>query len=437
MLFGILNRMIFWELVRVFLLALAALTALFLIGGIIQQATQFGISAPRLLRILPLLIPSSLPYTIPATVLFATCVVYGRLSHDNEAVALKAAGVDLLTMLRPAFLLGVLAACGTAALEYAVIPQTQVMLQKEATRDPEETLYNLLKRERSFRVANKNPSATTQYVLYVRDVQDRRLIDVVVKRKTTVEGDAAAEVAFDYVARTREAKLVINADANTLSVDSNEWVITGPKADIVSQDNKPFEIALPYDLSPNSITERLKDRSQTIDWDDLPERIAYFGGESDKALRTRQVMLESKPGQRLTPDERERIATENGMLAAQLPVDPEERARQVGHYGDVSKFFQRTSRTMEWEYHSRPAFAVGCLFFALIGCPIGIWANRADYLSMFVIGFLPAIFVYYPLVMAGGGLARDGKLPMAIGVWAADLVAAVAGVVLMWRLIRR
>ena len=92
MLFGILNRMIFWELVRVFLLALTGLTGLFLVGGIIQQATQYGVSGQQLLRIVPLLIPNSLPYTIPATMLFATCVVYGRLAHDNEAVALKAAG---------------------------------------------------------------------------------------------------------------------------------------------------------------------------------------------------------------------------------------------------------------------------------------------------------------------------------------------------------
>ena len=173
MLFGILNRMIFWELVRVFLMALVSLTGLFLLGGIIQQATQYGASASQLARIVPLLIPSFLPYTIPATMLFATCVVYGRLSHDNEAVALKAVGVDLLTMIRPAFLLGVLTAAATAALEYSAIPATQRMVQEEITRDPEETLYSLLKRERCFRAPNM------PYVLYVRDVQDRRLIDVV------------------------------------------------------------------------------------------------------------------------------------------------------------------------------------------------------------------------------------------------------------------
>ena len=39
-----LNRMIFWELVRVFLLSLGTLTSLFLIVGLIQQASQLGLS---------------------------------------------------------------------------------------------------------------------------------------------------------------------------------------------------------------------------------------------------------------------------------------------------------------------------------------------------------------------------------------------------------
>ena len=41
---SILNRMIFWELVKVFLLSLVSLTGLFLMAGLIQQATQLGLS---------------------------------------------------------------------------------------------------------------------------------------------------------------------------------------------------------------------------------------------------------------------------------------------------------------------------------------------------------------------------------------------------------
>ena len=48
-----------------------------------------------MLTVIPLLIPNTLPYTLPTTTLFATCVIYGRLAHDNEILAVKAAGIPL------------------------------------------------------------------------------------------------------------------------------------------------------------------------------------------------------------------------------------------------------------------------------------------------------------------------------------------------------
>ena len=89
----ILHRMIFGELVRVFLLALVTLTGLFLLGGLVSEASQRGLSPGQVLTVIPLLVPNTLPYTVPATCLFAACVVYGRLAHDNEITAIKSAGV--------------------------------------------------------------------------------------------------------------------------------------------------------------------------------------------------------------------------------------------------------------------------------------------------------------------------------------------------------
>src|SRR5437879_11888333 len=88
--------MIFWELVRVFFLALVALTGMLVMGGVVAEATQHGLGPVQLLMAIPLLIPSTLPYTLPATTLFATCVVYGRLGHDNEILGIKASGMHLL-----------------------------------------------------------------------------------------------------------------------------------------------------------------------------------------------------------------------------------------------------------------------------------------------------------------------------------------------------
>ena len=82
----------------------------------------------------------------------------------------------------------------------------------------------------------------------------------------------------------------------------------------------------------------------------------------------------------------------------------------------------RMRRQIETELHMRPALSLGCLCFVLIGCPVGIWASRSDYLSVFIICFMPTVFVYYPLLLAGLNMAKDGKLPPATA-WLAEPLA--------------
>src|SRR5437868_12464308 len=143
----ILQRMIFWELVRVFLLALVTLTGLFLLGGLVSEATQRGFSPLQVLMVIQLLVPNTLPYTIPATTLFATCVVYGRLAADNEVLAIKAAGVNLFKIVKPGLLLGVAMSATTLALYYHVIPYTHHLLRSMVFNDAEELLYSVLKKQ--------------------------------------------------------------------------------------------------------------------------------------------------------------------------------------------------------------------------------------------------------------------------------------------------
>jgi lipopolysaccharide export system permease protein len=406
---GILHRMIFWELVKVFLLSLTGLTGLFLIAGLIQQASQLGLSPAQVLEVIPLLIPTTLPFTIPATTLFASCVVYGRLSNDNEAVAIKAAGVDLLTILRPAILLGLLTATVTAGLYYSLIPRTQQMLQRQLLEDPEEVLYNLLKRERRLN------APTLKYAIYVRDVQGRRLIDVVVKQKSAVKMDEyGPRIEYDFVARAREARLVVDLEKRTLKIDSDKWDWAGPDATGDFKDNVPPEVPLPESFDPKSI----KAKPISLEWEDLDGRLVELASDREK-LVAKRAEARRNLDRETNPAARQTLQVHDDQLEAKV------------------KDLDRQVRSVRYEYHIRPALAVGCLCFAVIGCPIGIWANRADYLSTFVTCFLPTVFVYYPLLLAGGGLARDGKAPMAAGVWAANVVVGVAAVVLTFRLIKR
>ena len=408
---SILNRTIFWELVKVFLLSLGSLTGLFLVAGLIQQASQLGLSPGQVLAIIPLFVPSTLPYTIPATTLFASCVVYGRLAHDNEVVAIKAAGVHLFSILKPALALGLLTAAVTGGLYYAVIPVTQQRLQDEILRDPEEVLYNALRRDRCIR------HPTFPYVLYVKDVQGRRLVDVVLKRRVKLkDARTGTEVwsGYDFVGRAREARLRVDAAENLLYLDPDRFVVYDPKVQGTTASNGPFPIPLPDNLTAGDA----RTRPMSLSWDELGPRVETLAGERAEKQAKRD---ETRAATDALPDgEMKRLSQ-----------------GQDRHFKAQIDNLSRSIRNVQEQFYMRPALAGGCLVFALIGCPVGIWANRADYLSTFVICFLPTVIVYYPLLLAGSNMGKDGKIPLGLGCWVANIVLGSAGLALTWRLLRR
>ena len=406
-----LNRMIFWELVRVFLLSLGTLTGLFLIVGLIQQASQMGLTLTQVLNAIPLFVPSTLPLTIPATTLFASCVVYGRLSHDNEVVALKAAGVHLYRIISPAVLLGVLTTAVTASLYHTIIPATQRQLYEQILSDPEEVLYNQLRRDRCLR----HPSLP--YVMYVRDVQGKRLLDVVIKRRMKAKDPrSGAEIPLGYgtVARAREAQLHVDLAAGAMSIISDRFVLDDKNASGSAASTGPFTMDLPDSVSG----KEAKLRISALTWDDLPPRITAMMQERDEIIQHRDERL-----------------TEIARIAdPALRTLAENDAKQYQYQLDIKN---RQVRNLQAEVYARPALAVSCLVFALIGCPVGIWANRADYLSTFVICFLPTLVVYYPLLLAGSDAGKSGRIPLALGCWLADIILGSVGIGLTWRLLRK
>src|SRR3989440_12271294 len=105
--------MIFWELVKVFVLCLVGITGILLMAGIVAEASQQGLNPGQILAVIPLLIPSTLPYTIPATTLFATCIVYGRLAADNEILAIRASGINMSKVVWPGVVLGLMTSSAT------------------------------------------------------------------------------------------------------------------------------------------------------------------------------------------------------------------------------------------------------------------------------------------------------------------------------------
>jgi lipopolysaccharide export system permease protein len=393
----ILHRMIFGQLVRVFLLALISLTGMFLLGGVVSEAAQRGLAPSQILMIIPLLIPNTLPYTVPATCLFATCVVYGRLSHDNEITAVKAAGVHLGRLVGPGLLLGVLTGAGVFALDYQVIPATHQMLRTQVLGDVDDLLYAQLKRQGCL----KHPKMP--FAMWVRQVQGRRLIDAIFKKRDE-KGDG-----YKFVARAREARLHFDPDTGKLRVDMSCVTTSGENDSLEGNATDPYyEVELPNNMLGGDYVRHPNDLS----WPELLERSDQMDDEYAAAV-----------------------------AAAESPAPPHYGSEQKQQWLNALKFAAlskwRERNSILAEVQMRPALAAGCLCFVLIGGPVGVWFSRADYLSTFVSCFLPTILVYYPLLLFGMNTARDGRLPAAVGLWMANAVVGLLALVLYARIMRR
>jgi lipopolysaccharide export system permease protein len=433
---GILPRFVFWELLRVFVLCLTALAGVFTLIAVLQQF-QFGLTLGQVVKVLPLLVPSAIPWITPPSCLFAACVVYGRLSHDNESLAMKGAGLNLYSLLRPAIALGIVAGIITAVLQFQFTPYAIRQSKEMLIADPAEAITLALKKERSLPVGSS--ASGSAYTLYVRDVQDERLLDVVVKHKKR-EGNSEV---LERVARTREASIRVDLDLKKVIFQTGDggggWVYWTPNDNQPGyiQSERPIEFDLPEKFSLDRLREGQKENEMSIDWLDLPAEAQKRATEADYVQHVKATLAAIPKDERLTPMQVAEIALREDLPVIEIPAEPVDREAKMRDCDNRIKYVRRLERKMQYEYQARLATASACIFFALLGCPVGLWANRADFLSIFVICFLPALIVYYPILFMIGGYARAGQIPMILGVWTANGVLALASVVLTWRLVRR
>jgi lipopolysaccharide export system permease protein len=391
--------MILWELVKVFLLSLLGITGILLMAGIVSEATQHGLGPSQIIAVIPLIIPSTLPYTIPATTLFATCVVYGRLSSDNEIIAIKAAGIHLYKVVWPGMLLGLVMSGATLALYFETIPYTHYLMRTMFLHDVEELLYYQLRKEGCLN------HSRLDYVIYVKSVQGRVLKDALFKKRRKPKG-----LGYELVARAQEARLKVNVDQREIEVHMyHVHVVSGDDKGQGFFIYRKWTVDLPPDFGVKQ-----KIRASDLTWLEILERKADF-------LR-----------------ELEDLDTQIALQTAKQSISqlPDALRLHIKNLKSVKNQKRQEIYSLDAELHMRPALALGCLCFVLVGCPIGIWFSRSDYLSAFVTCFLPIVFAYYPLLLCGTNFAKSGRLDPLVSLWAANVAMAGAALVLFRRLLR-
>ncbi|MGR3175095.1 MAG: LptF/LptG family permease [Candidatus Scalindua sp.] len=161
---NILQKYLVKELLRTFIPAIFCLEFLLLLGFSVQLLHK-GLDVPSLFSVLPYMALYTIPHALPASLLTATVMTYGRLSADNEITAIRIAGMHLHNIVTPIIVTGVIFSILTLYLNAEVLPRSYFkvrQLQEKAVKRVLATHFITAKKKVDFH----------PYQIYISSIED-------------------------------------------------------------------------------------------------------------------------------------------------------------------------------------------------------------------------------------------------------------------------
>ncbi len=373
-------RYVFIETLKTFLIAAAVILFILLMVGGAQQGMRHGLPPRVIAQVLPYLVPEMLRFALPGCLLFAVCSVFGRMSATNEILAVKAAGVNPSQLIWPIIALSCLLSLFTYQLYDVCAIWARPGLKHTMVTSTDEIIYGYLKSNKSF--------ANDRLSIAVKDVDQRNLIQPVIHLFDGATDKGPVTFSAD------RASLDCSAENNTLQFTCyHGWVEVGDEASFTFKGIWTNEIDLPP--------------SGRDDIDRASPAALKVIELAPQARRESKLLRELKQQQRVETDDE--------------VADELER--------NVQWHEERLYR-LQAETPRRFSNGFACLCFVMVGIPVAIWQKSSDNVGVFFMCFGPILLVYYPLLVVGENMARDGILPAAT-VWLADGVLFGVGLLLM------
>lgn len=390
----LLQRYILKELLKVFVFVLSALTILLVLVGVVREASENGFGPKQIQEILPYIVPSMLPFTIPATFLLTVCVVYGRIASDQEITAAKAAGINVWSLLWPSFFLGGILSVCALLLTDQVIPWSEANIKRIAISVMEDVFLERLRSQNRI----TTPDGST--AISVIAVEERKLIGPIFRyapRGRTAVTVSAREATIDFDHDRHEVVLHL--------VDSS--LVSAGRGSISSK-HEVQRFPLPMDTDP------LKPRHLSIR--QISEKLDSTADRIEQMSRRRTV---------------------DTAFTLTLGDFNRFHQHQFAVYADRLHNARSEFARFHTELHGRFALACSCFFFVLVGTPFSILRARRQFLTSFFLVFLPIVIGYYPIVLLMMNLAKTGDVNPAWAMWIGNALLCVAACFVLRAALRR
>ena len=377
----ILNRYILREVLTHTLTGGAVFTFVLFITKltpILQLVVRSSAPIPSVAELIFLTIPSALTVTIPMSVLVGILIGLSRLAADSEVTAMRASGIGTGIFVRT---IG-----GLAVVCYLLATFNTVSIAPRSVAALASLQDQLKTSQASFEVQPRVfYEDMKNYILYVQDVVPQQ-------RAAVWKNVFLADV-------TDPSGLKITLAQEGVAVSDSPDTLRLHLVGASSHENVPKQPA------QYSIT--------TFQETDIP--VALTNGPEKK--------LADQPA---VPEMSTKELLRHIALLRQQPGWDQGEKNSVGiQY-----------RWYLIEANRRFALPTACLVLALVGIPLGLSARKGGKATGFVLT-IALVFVYYVLSLAGLALARQGRLPPALGVWLGNIVFFLTGLALLWRVRKR
>jgi len=380
--------------------------------------------------------------SVPCGILVSVLMTYGRLSQDNEIIALRASGVHLMQVILPAMILSVIVAVALTLFNNYILPETNYA-------------YASLMQE----IMRKRPTA---------EIREGELIDAFsgydlwIGRLDDRTGAMRDILILDGRSRPQSPRTILA---------KRGWLQYRPSQNLLSLTLEDGEIHEADPASPSGEYRRLRFDTQVLNISESTDQWRDSGrhtrGEREMSVpameaqvrRLRkdlvrqdsllQASLDAIPVSSL--EELDRLDPKSapstlgrqirglvarlrgGQKAEEKPL-PMEQRRQV----ELARSRQHEARntlreisSYQVEIQKKFSIPFACVVFVLVGAPLGIMSRRGGFAAAF---FSSVFFLFYYLCLVGGEQLADRLLlPPWLAMWISNIILGALGIYLTAR----
>ena len=378
-----------------FVISLVAMTIVISLVFVGQQLIGADLSYLNVAKLMPYIFLIGLQFSVPATILFSVCCVYGRISADNEIIALKSAGISPMCIFRPVVVLGVLISVPSVWLNDLAVSWAKPAMELVILRSFEEIIYRGLSSKKAY-------NSEKGFAIHVQEVKDRWLI----KPNIWMQSDNQLRTIT-----AERAKISIDSKDDKMIIELIDAFVTRDGHEQIRWPDSLI-IEMPLDLAAKSGTNSTSPSQYSIS--QIPRELSRQNGFNDRR--------------------REKLATRYSIaLASGRYVSLNDTTSQTLS-AEVAETERKLSR-LKTEPMRRWALGFSCLAFVWIGVPMAILIRSADYWWTFGVCFVPILLIYYPIFGMSLVFSKDGTWP-ASSLWLGNITLALIGTWLMRKVVK-